>query len=97
MDFGIPETIINVCATTGLTVDIHGLGPKSDPERNTTDELVSSLALRADMDGLPMPEENEGLEYTSQTEFAHMCGHDGHVATLLSTAKGLWSCRESIP
>ena len=48
-----------------------------------------SIALRADMDGLPIPENNKDLPYTSQTDFAHMCGHDGHTATLLATAKAL--------
>jgi len=26
------------------------------------------------------------LDYKSQTDFAHMCGHDGHMITLLSAA-----------
>jgi len=26
-----------------------------------------------------------------------MCGHDGHVATLLATAKALWTSRDKIP
>ena len=38
------------------------------------------------MDGLPMPENNPNLEYKTQTDFAHMCGHDGHVATVTSLA-----------
>jgi len=47
---------------------------------------VTSVALRADMDGLPMPENNPHLEYKSKTDYAHMCGHDGHMVTILSTA-----------
>lgn len=47
---------------------------------------VSRIALRADMDALPMPENNPHLEYKTQTEFAHMCGHDGHMASLLALA-----------
>ena len=44
------------------------------------------IALRADIDGLLMEESDKSLEYTSQTTFAHMCGHDGHTATLLAAA-----------
>jgi metal-dependent amidase/aminoacylase/carboxypeptidase family protein len=44
------------------------------------------IAIRADMDALPMPENNPNLEYRTTTKFAHMCGHDGHMATLLSAA-----------
>jgi len=34
-----------------------------------------------------MPEDNPHLEYRSTTEFAHMCGHDGHTAMLLIAAQ----------
>jgi metal-dependent amidase/aminoacylase/carboxypeptidase family protein len=44
------------------------------------------IAIRADMDALPMPENNQKLEYKSVTDHAHMCGHDGHVAMLLAAA-----------
>jgi len=38
------------------------------------------------MDALLMPENNPTLPYASKTKAAHMCGHDGHMATLLSAA-----------
>lgn len=44
------------------------------------------IALRADIDGLKMKEVNPDLPYASKTEFAHMCGHDGHTATLVMAA-----------
>ena len=44
------------------------------------------IAIRADIDALPMPEKNYHLPYRSQIEFAHMCGHDGHTTTLLAAA-----------
>ena len=48
-----------------------------------------TLALRADMDALPIQEET-GLEFASrQPGVMHACGHDGHTAALLAVARGL--------
>ena len=45
------------------------------------------ILLRADMDALPMPEES-GLDFACPTGTeAHTCGHDFHVAMLLTAAK----------
>lgn len=47
------------------------------------------IGLRADMDALPILEENT-FDYKSQHDgVMHACGHDGHTATLLATAKYL--------
>ena len=78
---GVDEANIKVCAMTGLVVDIHGTAPESHDGKS-----IDTIALRADMDGLPMPENNPHLEYKTQTDHAHMCGHDGHMATIMSTA-----------
>ncbi|MGI4790687.1 MAG: M20 metallopeptidase family protein, partial [Janthinobacterium lividum] len=55
------------------------------------------LALRADMDALPI-QEASGLEYQScKSGIMHACGHDGHTATLLGTALVLSEMREYLP
>lgn len=66
-------------AGTGLVVDIVGTGEE-------TQNKVKCVALRADMDALPIPENNPDLPYKTVTQSAHMCGHDGHMATLLAAA-----------
>jgi amidohydrolase len=66
---------------TGLTCDF---GPDDLPK----------IALRADMDALPMAERT-GAPYTStMPNVAHACGHDAHTAILLGTALALASVPE---
>ncbi len=63
------------------------------------------VALRADMDGLPV-KEMTGLPFASQATgeyngaevpIMHACGHDAHVAILMGAAAALAEVRESIP
>jgi len=53
------------------------------------------LAIRADMDALPIEELNQ-VEYKSKSPgVMHACGHDGHVAVALGTAYFLSQHRDS--
>ncbi|MBY5951719.1 amidohydrolase [Algoriphagus marincola] len=70
-------------ATTGWTALIEG--------KNPTKKVI---ALRADMDALPIVEANE-VSYKSQKEgVMHACGHDAHTASLLGAAKILHQVRD---
>lgn len=56
----------------------------------------STVAFRADMDALPIPEET-GLPFASETDgVSHACGHDVHTAMLLGTAATLSSMQKQI-
>jgi amidohydrolase len=72
--FGI--TSIKELATTGLVAEIQG----KNPEKKT-------IALRADMDALPIQEANEVPYKSKNAGVMHACGHDVHTSSLLGTAK----------
>jgi amidohydrolase len=77
---GIPFTVI---ATTGVLGIIEGKNPSK-----------RVIALRADMDALPIEEENV-VDYKSKNSgVMHACGHDVHTTILLGAAKILWSLRD---
>lgn len=52
-----------------------------------------TLLLRADMDALPMGEDNN-LPFKTKTNAAHTCGHDMHTAALLAAAQMLTERKE---
>ena len=73
------------CAKTGLVADLH---PTKKPGR--------TIALRADLDCLPIPETTD-LPYRSLHEGrAHKCGHDGHTSIMMGVAALLARHRDSI-
>jgi hippurate hydrolase len=53
-----------------------------------------SLALRADIDALPMTEHNTFSHASQYPGRMHACGHDGHTAMLLAAAKHLAAERD---
>jgi amidohydrolase len=54
------------------------------------------LGIRADLDALPIQEENE-ISYRSIYDGKmHGCGHDGHTAIALGTAYYLWQHRQEL-
>jgi amidohydrolase len=61
--------------------------------RGKHDESGRSIGLRADMDALPMHEENDFAHASRFKGRMHGCGHDGHTVMLLGTARYLAATR----
>lgn len=73
-----------------VTTNVGGLGVVA---RMTIGSGRRSIAIRADMDALPITE-NTGLEYASRYPGKmHACGHDGHTTMLLGAAQYLSQTR----
>ncbi len=76
---GIP---VSTCAKTGLRAILEGM-----PGGKT-------VALRADIDALPLKEEGDKEYISENPEAAHACGHDGHMAILMGVAQLLSQRRD---
>jgi hippurate hydrolase len=84
-EFGCDEVATGL-GRTGVVGVIKGRKPPEGAD-------VKVIALRADMDALPI-EEQTNLAYSSKTPGKmHACGHDGHTAMLLGAARYLAETR----
>ncbi len=81
-EYGIPYT--RNIAKTGVVGLITG---------KNADKVI---ALRADMDALPIEEQNDVPYKSMNTGVMHACGHDAHTAILLGAARILNDIKESL-
>ncbi|MBN8665778.1 MAG: amidohydrolase [Chitinophagales bacterium] len=72
-----------VMATTGIVATIQGKNPNS-----------RVIALRADMDALPIQEENQVPYCSTKPGVMHACGHDVHTTILLGAARILQQLKD---
>lgn len=79
ISFGLTPTRM---ATTGVVTLIEGKNPAK-----------KTIALRADIDALPITEQNKVDYRSTQPGVMHACGHDVHTSSLLGTAKILSQLR----
>ncbi len=83
-DWNIPW---KACAKTGTLAFINHDGAHSQKH----------IALRGDIDALPITEQTNKAYQSQQPGCMHACGHDGHTATLLAAARWLKHCEKQIP
>src|SRR3954451_24925441 len=93
-----PEPSFEERATAAFVAETLGSFAGLEIERPTENSVIARLstgrpgptvALRADIDALPITEES-GVDFASENAGAmHACGHDGHTAMLLGAARTL--------
>ncbi|HYM99171.1 MAG TPA: amidohydrolase, partial [Aestuariivirgaceae bacterium] len=81
MQMGLTEP--SRAAGTGLVVDVVGTAGPSNRK----------VAVRADIDALPITEDSEFAFSSSRPGVMHACGHDAHTAMVLAAAAGLYRSR----
>ncbi|MDR3590412.1 MAG: amidohydrolase [Negativicutes bacterium] len=72
-------------AGTGVIAEIRGALPGR------------TVAIRADIDALPVPDECDQPYRSQHPGISHACGHDGHTAMLLGAARILTGLRGRLP
>jgi amidohydrolase len=80
-ELGLP---VRPMAGTGLRADLRGGGEGP------------TVALRSDIDALPIQEEGDKPYLSEAPGAAHSCAHDGHMAVVLGAAKVLSQVKERL-
>ncbi|MEA5570852.1 M20 family metallopeptidase [Calothrix sp. UHCC 0171] len=89
--------VAGVLSSNGLHVEegVGKTGVIGELDGTGSDNRI--LAIRVDMDALPI-EERTGLDFTSKTKgIMHACGHDIHATVGLGTAMVLADLKEKLP
>ena len=81
---GLGLEVTRQVAKTGVVALIRGAWPGK------------TVAIRADMDALPIQELNEVPYKSKNPGKMHACGHDAHVAAAIGAARILWELRDQI-
>jgi amidohydrolase len=84
--FGVDE-IHRGIGKTGVVAVIQGNAKAQSGQK------YAAIGLRADMDALPMQEDNTFAHKSTKPGLMHGCGHDGHTAMLLGAARHLAATR----
>lgn len=78
-------------------INVGGTGVVALIESKHHTENQNCIALRADLDALPIQEEND-VEYKSVIDgVMHACGHDVHTSILLGVAEILFEFKDELP
>jgi amidohydrolase len=89
--------VADTLASFGAGLEVERPAEHAVVGRIATGRPGPVVALRADIDALPI-EEASGVEFASENPgVMHACGHDGHTAMLLGAAKLLAGERDRLP
>jgi amidohydrolase len=100
-----PELSFNEHQTAELVADALTKIPGLQISRNVAETgVVATLkggsgpvvALRAELDALPIHEETNQPYASTNAGVMHACGHDGHMAILVGVAKVLADCADNL-
>ena len=87
--------VVEILKSYGITEIFEGIGQTGVVALIRGGEEGPCIALRADMDALPL-QETADVDYRSQNDgVMHACGHDGHISGLLAAAKYLLNDRQN--
>ncbi len=75
----------------------HGVIATIEGRATASGQAAPVVALRADMDALPIREETDHDFRSTVDGVMHACGHDGHTASLLTAGRILARLRDSLP
>ncbi|MED4750854.1 M20 family metallopeptidase [Brevibacillus choshinensis] len=90
-----PKMIAGILESYGIDVKTH-VGGRGVVGTIRGAKPGKTIALRADFDALPIPDEKDVPYKSKVSGVMHACGHDGHTATLLAVAKVLSENRDKL-
>lgn len=90
-EWGIPYQY--PCADTGIVALVEGKGTETAEKSNQG----KTIGIRADIDALPMTEDDSRPYCSKHPGVMHACGHDAHTAMLLGAARVLSENKDRIP
>jgi amidohydrolase len=94
-EVGTSRVIKEILEGLGLPVkNLAGTGLRADLKGG---QAGPTVALRADIDALPLQEQGDKDYLSLNPGAAHCCAHDGHMAVVLGAAKVLTGMRDSLP
>ncbi|MDI9389163.1 MAG: amidohydrolase [Synergistota bacterium] len=98
-EMGTTDKIAEVLGRLGCTIIKRGFGGTGS---GLVAEIIGGkpggcVGLRADIDALPLQEENDAPYASRNPGVMHACGHDAHAAMLLGAAMVLSEIKDEIP
>ena len=95
-EFRTSELVINRLKSYGIKIQ-QNIGKTGVlGTLKASNSTKRTIALRADMDALPIQETGDSAYKTIHKGVMHACGHDAHVAMLLGAAEALASMKEQL-